>query len=695
VRSKAILLAFTTAAVLAAQTGPAPRAKHQPTEIEPLMAKLAVYEYGANPDIIVAFNELVEDLQGSPDQRKALETRLLQFIQSNATPAGKETAFQELALVGTNASIPVLAPMLTRAETAEMARYALAAIPGPEADEALRNSLGQAPNDRVRIGIVNSLGHRRDAKAVPALAALLSSSNPEVAGAAAAALADIADRPALDALVAARTKAAGPVRDLVAEASVVCADQFAARGEKALAVSVYKQMLAPGEPAKIRTRALAGLTAADGKNAVPALTAEIESKDPVMQAAAVKLLNGLSGPDITKVMAAEFSKVPAFGQAHLLTAMAYRGDPSAKPTILAAVKSSSPEVRAAALAGIGKLGDESSVKVLAEAAAAGEGLEQSAARRSLYTLRGRAVDQAIIADLGSSSGKVKIELIMAAGERVMVSAAEALTREAQGTDPDVRREALRALRNVGGGAQTSGLLDLLLKASTAAERRDATLTLGTVLRRAQPAPIGAVTAAYRNTTNLQSRLSLLDVMGQVSSDEALPLLRESIKDANPEIARGAILALTAWSNSTPLMDLLNLAKSVSRNLQADGEAMESQAGLPPGYVSTSGAGRGGRGGGGGGRGGPPTNNIQVLALRGCLRLMVLQSQRTPSESGRLLSEAMAVATQNNEKLNILSLLPSFPSKESLEVAQAATRDPAVANEAKVATDQVTEALKLK
>jgi hypothetical protein len=61
----------------------------------------------------------------------------------------------------------------------------------------------------------------------------------------------------------------------------------------------------------------------------------------------------------------------------------------------------------------------------------------------------------------------------------------------------------------------------------------------------------------------------------------------------------------------------------------------------------------------------------------------------------LLGEAMAVATQTNEKLSILSLLPAFPSKESLAVAQAAARDTTVADEAKVAVAQVTEALKLK
>ena len=73
--------------------------------------------------------------------------------------------------------------------------------------------------------------------------------------------------------------------------------------------------------------------------------------------------------------------------------------------------------------------------------------------------------------------------------------------------------------------------------------------------------------------------------------------------------------------------------------------------------------------------------------------MILQSDRTPAETGRLLAEVMSLSSQLPEKRNVLGLLPYFPSKESLEVAQAAARDDAVANEAKVAVDQVTEGMK--
>ncbi len=647
-----------------------------PAEIEPLLAKISKYQYGADPSPSIQLDEMVAKLSGSPERRRALEARFLQFVQSDATPAGKESAFRQLALIGSRASVPVLAPMLLQIDSAEMARYALTAISGPEVDDALRQSLAKAPSDRVRIGIVNSIGHRRDAKAVPALSELLSSNNVEVTAAAAAALASIADPASIKALSGARRRADTPVRELLSEASVVGADHLAGRGDKGAAIAIYKEIITPAEVAAVRRRALKGLVAADAKSAIPLLAADLHGSDAERQVAAIRLLNTIQGAEVTKTLAGEFPKVAPVAQVHLLTAIAGRGDAAARQTVLAGVKSSDPAVRAAALGALGQAGDESSVKLLAETAAASEGAEQSAARRSLQTLRGPRVDAALIAALNSSTGKMKSELIAAAGERALTASADALTKAAAEADSDVRREALRALRNVGGAAQTPALLDLLLKSPSAMERRDATQTLATVLRRAQPAPITAVISAWKGSAPKEARLSLLEVMGQTSNADALPVLRAGIKDPDPEIARAAILALTNWDDATPLADLLNVAKTAPAPTGAP----------PPPRVP----------GGGGGRGmAPPTNNLQVLALRGVLRLMVLQSDRTPSQSGQLLRDVMSLSTQLPEKRTVLSLLPSFPSKESLQVAETAVGDSTVSDEAKVAVAQVREALKLK
>jgi HEAT repeat protein len=386
---------------------------------------------------------------------------------------------------------------------------------------------------------------------------------------------------------------------------------------------------------------------------VPALVAEVESKDVKAQAAAIRLLGGIAGPEVTSAMVREFPKLPPPGQARLLSALADRGDMSVGSLFLKAAKDASPEVQAAAIAGLGKVGDRSSVPVLAEAAANNQGAAQTVARNSLYNLRGPAIDPAVVSAIGSSSGKVKVELIMATGERGSAGAADALVKAVQEQDPDVHREALKALKNVAGPAQVPGLVDILVNATAVADRRDASQTLALVLKRSQPPQIGAVLAAYQKSTAPQARLSLMEVMGQTSSEQALPVLRDALKDPTAEIRRGAILAMTDWADATPMTVLMDFAK------------------------------------------GTANQSLQVLALRGYLKLIALPSQRPDAESARLLGEAMTLAKLPPEKRQVLAVLTNYPCKETLEIAQAAVADESVAKEAKAAVDKINSLVKYK
>ena len=60
------------------------------------------------------------------------------------------------------------APLLLDEQLTSWARIALEVIPGPEADAALREAMGKL-SGRHRIGVINSIGFRRDAAAVTAL----------------------------------------------------------------------------------------------------------------------------------------------------------------------------------------------------------------------------------------------------------------------------------------------------------------------------------------------------------------------------------------------------------------------------------------------------------------------------------------------------------------------------------------------
>lgn len=315
---RAIRLVIAISATLALWAQVSPKAVRTADEMDPLLTKIATYEFDQSRIPLAQFTMFVQDSLTNPALLKQIEARLDQFLQSDATAAGKDFAFRELSLIATDASLPVLTPLLTDPAKAEMARYALSKIPGPAADEALRSSLAKATGN-IRIGIINSLGQRRSASSVPALAPLALSSDAGVAEAAAAALAQIADRPSLNALAAARAKATGLVKQRIDEEYGQCAGQFAARGDKATAVRVYRQLIGPQEPQMVRIVALGGLAAAEGNAAIPALVAEIESKDLKGQAAAIRLLGGIPGPEVTAAMVKEYPKLPPFGQVRLLS----------------------------------------------------------------------------------------------------------------------------------------------------------------------------------------------------------------------------------------------------------------------------------------------------------------------------------------------------------------------------------------
>jgi HEAT repeat protein len=646
----ALLVLLTSPAVPGGQSQtPARKPAHILAEMEPVLTRIAVFEHGRVRDDLMQFMEFVQESMASPAQLRQIETRLLRFLQSNATEAGKDFVLEELSLLASDASIPVLVPMMERAGTAERARFVLERIPGAGADEALRKSL-ETSTGSVRIGIINSLGRRRVAASVPALATL-TTGDAGTATAALAALATIANRPAAEALATARRRTDGTRREQASEAYAACADQMTKRGEKAAASKIYRELIVAREPVSVRIRALAGLAATDGKDAIPELAAAIESQDAKEQAAAIAFLKGIPGADAANTLGAEFPKIGAAGQVRVLAALMDRGEDSARPLVTSALRNSAIEVRTAGLAALGQLGNESSVAVLAEAAAR-EGAERDAARQSLYGLRGPKIDATIVALIVSANGKVKSELIMAAGERGAASAASALAGALTDREADVRREALRALKNVGGADQAPAVMGIVLNATAASERKEATQSLTAMLKRSGPELMGTVLMAYQNTQALEARLGLLEVMGQSANEKALPVLRSGLKDSNSEIARAAILALSNWDGPAPMADLLAIAKN---------------GGDSP---------------------------LGILALRGYLKLVSLPSDRPASESARMLGEAMPLARQAAEKRSLLSLLPAYPCAESLQLAQTLVNDEEVAREAKAAVARINVARKL-
>jgi HEAT repeat protein len=230
-------------------------------ELDKAFDTLKTYDWGMDGNLLNPINDAIIASHGDAAATTELESRLAAVLKTAAPRDAKDFVCRKLALIGTAASVPVLAEFLPDKDNSHMARYALERIPAPEAAEALRSALEKV-GGALKIGMISSLGSRRDVASVPAIAALLGDADSAIAIAAAHALGDIGNKEAATALAKVLKSAPAAVKPAVADASLVCAEQLLAQGDKASAIAVYKSLGGSDQPKHVRLAAKQGLIAA-------------------------------------------------------------------------------------------------------------------------------------------------------------------------------------------------------------------------------------------------------------------------------------------------------------------------------------------------------------------------------------------------------------------------------------------------
>jgi HEAT repeat protein len=179
-----------------------------------------------------------------------------------ATLFQKAKACMRLAMVGTKDAVPALAALLSDPQLSHYARFGLAPIPDPSVDEALRGALKKLKG-KLLVGVIDSIGQRRDALAVEPLAKLMYDPDSETAQAAAAALGMISGPRAAAILKEGLAKAKGALRSSVAEAGLVCAEGLMAKGDRQQAFALLDVLSRMDIPKPVRLAAMHSTIAAE------------------------------------------------------------------------------------------------------------------------------------------------------------------------------------------------------------------------------------------------------------------------------------------------------------------------------------------------------------------------------------------------------------------------------------------------
>ncbi len=190
------------------------------------------------------------------DENQEREARLIAVLKSNAGLKEKSDACRELGVYGGEDAVAPLAALLGDEKLSHMARYGLEPNPAPSVDEVLRAALARLEGGPL-VGVIGSIGVRRDEKAVDALAKRLNDSDTTVARAAARALGKIGTVEAIKALRGSLDEAPRSTRLALCEGLLRCADAQAAHGHREIAVTIYECVQKSDAPQYIRDAAAA------------------------------------------------------------------------------------------------------------------------------------------------------------------------------------------------------------------------------------------------------------------------------------------------------------------------------------------------------------------------------------------------------------------------------------------------------
>ena len=230
-----------------------------PRKLSDLLDQVKTYDFGQSRLALTEVSDIIKAAYGSPEKLKDIEKSLIDVLKSDATFACKQFVCRKLSIIGTKQSVPALSKMLNDPKLSDLARYALECYPEEigTVDEALRNAL-QKTTGKTKVGIINTLGERRDSKSVKALGELIYDSDKIVAVAAVSAIGKIGGLEATDVLAKAKDKTSGNLKLVVLDSYLKCADQLAAQGKKEQALAIYKELSDKELPVVIRTAATRG-----------------------------------------------------------------------------------------------------------------------------------------------------------------------------------------------------------------------------------------------------------------------------------------------------------------------------------------------------------------------------------------------------------------------------------------------------
>jgi len=526
-----------------------------------LTAEVAKWESGQNAEPLRQMEQLARESADKRAARAELESALSQLLAPASTFEAKRFACQQLAVVGSDASVPALAKLLEVNETIGIACLAFGNRPSAKADKALREAL-PAARDTGRRQIISTLGNRRDAKAVKPLTKLARDADAAMAEAAIRALGKIGTESAAKVVAALRKEANPAGHRALADATLRCAAQLAESGKAKAASGIYEELVATTQPANIRRGAFTALMRLEPDGGEQRILKTLRSGDALLKPVAIAAVRALRSETASETFARELQTLTNEEKVWMIESLAARGDVPARTAILGSLASSDAGVRSAAAAALGHLGGAAAVRPLAQTIAAAKDSDEI---RELVSAFGSlpsdsATDQAIIAEIKGAQGATRARLIAALATRPNSQVTTLLLEETENPDPAVAKVAYRVLARAGTGEWLPLLIQKFARLQNNTLRSEVQGFVEQAVGATEDVAhrSAAVRDALSQTREVENRCALLRLLPACGNAAAFAALNTSWNDPDPRVRDAAVRALAEWPDMSAWNPLFTL-----------------------------------------------------------------------------------------------------------------------------------------
>jgi len=532
-----------------------------------LGAMLCLPAQGADPESLkaLATYKLGDDIQlptdsfelartARPGQYAAIEKALMGVLAApDATQDGKSIACRLLQLVGSDQCVPAVSALLTDDILSHYGRMVLERIASPKATAAIRESLDKA-SDKVKPGLVGSLGVLRDSQSVKKIGKLAADADPAVTLSAIQAFGKIGGPAAAKILT--ELQCPDSLRRACNESLITCAASL----KPAEAARLYEKVYSSPD-AICRIGALDGLIQVEPKKALAHIKEILKGADaPMIRGALGLVASGKGGEGFVKSFGSILAEIPAPARAKAIVALGDCGHSSAISLVVPNLADPDPAISSAAVQALGKVGNAGVVKQLLA-------INDPKVADAIAKLTDPAVDKILVECLKDKALlKPSLEAV---AERATPEAFSQLIALTADSDADVKAGSWKGLKAIA-IAKDELIVPLAKAAFATTDQKDQEMAFSAVknvcLFALDKNKSFEAIVPYYDPGSDAVKLAILDIGSASGSPSALEIEKRAIESGNPLFCAKAVRSLATWSNSSAAPVLLSLAsKSASES----------------------------------------------------------------------------------------------------------------------------------